>query len=295
MPSSEFNRCLKNVLVHEGGKVNNPKDPGGKTAFGITQNVYNMWNKSKGRKPKDVFLIAMPEVAEIYKRRYWDVIGGDKLPPGISYVVFDGAVNSGAVQSLKWMQRALGQRYVGKIDGQAGMMTFDAIRNHPNHDSLVTMICNRRRSFLMALSTYNVFGRGWTRRVNDVEKVGRAWASNSPAPQTAYISEAQAKANVEDAKPLPVMAVADMTSAGGGATGVISQGIEQAKEQLSMFWYSEFVSYILIGLTVVGAALFFGGLLYRRHAARKAAKLIDALDLEPPAIRADVLATEAPA
>lgn len=293
MPSSEFNRCLKNVLIHEGGRVNNPRDPGGKTAFGVTQNVYNMWNTSKGRKPKDVFLITMPEVGEIYHKRYWSVMGGDKLPPGVSYVVFDGAVNSGVVQSLKWMQRALGQRYTGKIDGQAGMLTFDAIRSHPDQDRLVSMICNRRRSFLMALSTYNVFGRGWNRRVDEVERTGRAWASNGPTPPTAYIAEAQAKANVEDAKPLPVMAVADMTSAGGGATGVISQGIEQAKEQLSMFWYSEFVSWILFGLTAVGALLFVGGLLYRRWAAKKAAKLTDALDLEPPAVVAEVLATDA--
>ncbi len=46
----------------------------------------------------------------------------DKLAPGVSYVVFDGNVNSGVSQSIKWLQRALQGLglYQGAIDGIIG-------------------------------------------------------------------------------------------------------------------------------------------------------------------------------
>lgn len=36
-----FDRALPHVLIHEGGKVDHPKDPGGRTYKGITQRVFN--------------------------------------------------------------------------------------------------------------------------------------------------------------------------------------------------------------------------------------------------------------
>jgi len=36
-----FSECLALVLQHEGGFVNDPKDPGGATMKGVTQAVYD--------------------------------------------------------------------------------------------------------------------------------------------------------------------------------------------------------------------------------------------------------------
>ncbi len=52
---------------------------------------------------------------------------GDELPAGIDYVLFDGAVNSGPVQSVKWLQRALGVR----VDGVMGEATVAAAEAYP--------------------------------------------------------------------------------------------------------------------------------------------------------------------
>jgi lysozyme family protein len=34
-----YPQALKQVLKYEGGKVDDPRDPGGRTAFGITQDT----------------------------------------------------------------------------------------------------------------------------------------------------------------------------------------------------------------------------------------------------------------
>ena len=48
MSAEEFPKALKKVLVHEGGYVDHPKDPGGATNKGVTFRVYNGYRKRKG-------------------------------------------------------------------------------------------------------------------------------------------------------------------------------------------------------------------------------------------------------
>ena len=67
-----YDAALKATLRYEGGKVDNPKDPGGRTAYGVTQNTYNAWRAKHGLSQKDVFQIADSEVAAIYRQEYWD-------------------------------------------------------------------------------------------------------------------------------------------------------------------------------------------------------------------------------
>ena len=35
-----FDECLKMLLVHEGGFINHPRDPGGITNLGVTKRVW---------------------------------------------------------------------------------------------------------------------------------------------------------------------------------------------------------------------------------------------------------------
>lgn len=280
-----FKKSLQHVLVHEGGKVDHPKDPGGRTNQGVIQRVYNDYRKTTGQKPRDVYLMTAKERDDIYKRRYWDVIQGDKLPPGVDYVVFDGAVNSGPIQSGKWLQRALGHYYQGRIDGQIGMTTIEAVREHPNHDALIAAICDRRMAFLRSLKTWRTFGTGWTRRVNGVKATGQAWAMGTVGPPVEYIEGAEAKAKIEDMKPLPAKAPGDTAAASGTVTAIMSQGIDQTKSQLENFSQFEWIQHVLLGLTIAGAVVAAGGLLYSWLSRKKSAELIDALDLNPNVAR----------
>ncbi len=277
MAKSKYAAALKNVLVHEGGIIDHPADPGGLTNQGVTQRVYTLYRKAKKLPDRTVRKMTTPERDAIYKERYWDVVQGDKLPPGIDYVVFDGAVNSGPSQAVKWLQRGLGSRYTGKIDGQLGQSTLAAVEAHPNHDALVAAILERRLAFLKALKTWKTFGKGWGRRVSGVKSVGQAWAMGDVGPAVEYVEGGEAKANVEDAKTAPPKAPGD-AAAGGGTVGTV---ITQATDQLTPLGNIEFVGKAIAVITVAGVVLTVGGLAYRMWAKRKADQLADALDTVP--------------
>lgn len=265
----EFDRALAKVLVHEGGYVNHPQDPGGATNQGVTQRVYDDYRKTMGTKPQAVKLLTNAERDSIYRMRYWALIKGDSLPAGVSYVVFDGAVNSGVSQSVKWLQRALGV----PADGVIGPQTINAARAHANHDALVRKICDLRMAFLKALKTFKTFGKGWTRRVDGVRAVGQAWAMGDTGPEVTFVPGGEAKTRLADAKTPPSKAPGDAAT----GAGTVSTVITQATDQLTPLANIEFVGKAVAALTIAGVVVAVGGLAYRMWAKRKAEQLAEAL------------------
>ncbi|AOO81673.1 glycoside hydrolase family 108 protein [Bosea vaviloviae] len=281
MTTQNFAAALKRVLVHEGGKVDHPRDPGGRTNQGVIQRVYDGYRARKGRPKHDVYLMETTERDEIYRAQYWDAVRGDDLPAGIDYVVFDGAVNSGPAQSVKWLQRALGGV---KVDGEFGEATLAAVAAHPDHDALIAAICARRMAFLKALRNWSTFGRGWTSRVSGVRAIGQAWASGSVGPVLAHAEGGNAKATIGQAVPAASPAVGDVAIGGGVATGGLGGALQQAQDALSpLAGNSALIGNIVAALVVTGAVITIGGILYRLWARRKAAAQADALDLAVPA------------
>jgi hypothetical protein len=59
---SRERESLAKVLVHEGGDVNHPADPGGPTNQGVTQRVYDAYRKGRGLPVRSVKHIAAEEV-----------------------------------------------------------------------------------------------------------------------------------------------------------------------------------------------------------------------------------------
>ncbi|MCO4316355.1 glycoside hydrolase family 108 protein [Phyllobacterium sp. 21LDTY02-6] len=279
---AKFSSALANVLVHEGGYSNHPKDPGGATMWGVTQRVYDNYRKSQGKKPQPVKKINAAERDAIYRNLYWNPIKGDRLPAGIDYAVFDGAVNSGVSQSVKWVQRALGNAYNGSIDGIMGDLTVKAVLAYPDHDALIARILDRRLAFLKALRTWSTFGRGWSNRVAQVKKIGQAWASGSVGPEPVYAVNMDAKAYLADAKTAPGKGPADAAQ-GGGA---VSAALAQATDQLTPLSNIDFVAKAVAVLTIAGVVIFLGGLGYRYWSKRKESELRDALDLPSKAVPA---------
>lgn len=280
--ANEFSRSLAKVLVHEGGYSNHAADPGGETMKGVTQRVYDEYRASIGAPVVPVKNISNTELQAIYKQRYWDIAKLDKLAPGVSYVVFDGNVNSGVSQSVKWLQRALQGMglYHGAIDGVIGQGTILAAAGVNDNDMLVARIIERREAFLRSLKTFKTFGKGWLRRINDVKAVGQAWATGSVGPEVTYAAGGEAKAFLSSAKSAPVLAVADASTGSGIGSGGLAATLQQVQDQLSPLSYSsELIGKVVAVLIIVGAVLTIGGLAYRWYAKRKKDRLKDALDL----------------
>lgn len=160
----KFSRWLPHILKHEGGYVNHPKDPGGATNKGIIQATYDGWRVKQKLPKQSVKFITDDEVAAIYRRDYWDAIKGDDLPLGVDYCIFDFAVNSGVTRASKYLQSALAIT----TDGVVGPKTVSAAAS-VNPASVIKNVCRARINFLKGLSTWPTFGKGWQRRVEEVE------------------------------------------------------------------------------------------------------------------------------
>ncbi|GJD64580.1 glycoside hydrolase family 108 protein [Methylobacterium frigidaeris] len=176
MTASTFERALTLVLKHEGGWVDDPRDPGGATNLGVTICTLSLWLGRPATKA-EVKALTVAVVAPIYRRNYWDAIRTDELPPGLGYALFDFAVNSGKKRAVIGLQRAL------KIadDGALGPITLAAVAKHKPAD-LIDALCDGRLAFLRALSIWPRFGKGWSRRVEDVRKAALAMTAEPSAP-----------------------------------------------------------------------------------------------------------------
>lgn len=166
-----FETALAAVLKHEGGWSDHPKDPGGATMKGVTLATYSNW---LGRPASKNELRDIPDehIKTIYKTRYWDVVRGDELPSGVDFVVFDMAVNSGSGRAAKMLQSVVG----ATPDGSIGSKTLSAVKMH-EPIALIEAYQRNRQHFLEALPTFATFGKGWTRRVNEVKKEALEMAS----------------------------------------------------------------------------------------------------------------------
>ena len=160
---SNWDQCFQMVLKHEGGFVNNPRDPGGMTNLGVTKMVWEAYIDH------DVSEFEMrsltPEMVKpFYKKNYWDKIRGDDLPSGVDYAAYDFAVNSGTGRAAKYLQQIAGVI----ADGVLGSKSMGAIREC-DPEQMVDAFCDMRLNFLKRLPTFDTFGKGWSRRVAEVK------------------------------------------------------------------------------------------------------------------------------
>lgn len=146
-----FDEAFKVLIGHEGGYVNDPKDPGGETKFGVSKRAY----------PKeDIAGLTLERAKALYLRDFWDVIHADELPKHVRFAVFDAAVNSGVRQAIKWLQRAV----CVTDDGVIGHKTLSAVVAMDPY-KLAAVYNGQRLKFMTELHTFSTFGRGWARRV----------------------------------------------------------------------------------------------------------------------------------
>lgn len=169
---SKFQDCLKLVLKAEGGYVNHPSDPGGRTNLGVTQRVWEDWVGHPVTE-KDMRALTPEIVAPMYEMRYWRTSYCEKLPRGLDLLVFSMAVNAGAGRSVKLLQEAIGV----VPDGVIGPRTMAKI-NEANVEILIDKFSEARRAYYRGLKLFPVFGVGWLRRTESERKEAKEMAKN---------------------------------------------------------------------------------------------------------------------
>ena len=143
--TSRFLYHINRILGHEGGYVNNPKDPGGETNWGISKRSFPTLRRE--------------EAIEIYRKDFYDIIQGDKIASGVAYQLLDFAVNSGCSTAIRYYQRTLGVA----DDGYWGPISQAAADKMSASDQIMLLIAERQ-DFQTRLKNWPDAGKGWARR-----------------------------------------------------------------------------------------------------------------------------------
>lgn len=169
--TDRFPVLLPEILRHEGGYVDHPKDPGGATNLGVTIGTLSNWLGRRATKA-EVKALTPAKVAPIYRALYWDRAQAGAMWPGLDLCAFDAAVNSGVSRGVRWVQKAVG----AEQDGRPGPKTLAAVaeagRTVDGRVQAVQAACAARMGFLRGLGHWKTFGRGWSRRVAEIEARG---------------------------------------------------------------------------------------------------------------------------
>ena len=152
---SRFDDAFERTVGHEGGYVNDPRDPGGETIYGISRRSHpGAW--ALGRP-------TLEQAKNIYRDEYWTPLRCDEIPPPIDEFLFDYAVNSGVGRAAMALQAAVGSLQDGKI----GPRTIAALKAKDPREVLRLLFVDRAMTFALSPND-KTFGRGWFARLFDV-------------------------------------------------------------------------------------------------------------------------------
>lgn len=133
--STSANTAIEKVLGHEGGYVNDPKDSGGETNWGITIAVARAYGFTGPMRA-----MTREQAKAIYLAKFWHSQRLDQIADisfAVAFEIFDTGVNQGEAAGAKYFQRALnvlnknGSMYPDtEVDGRIGAMTVAAFKEY---------------------------------------------------------------------------------------------------------------------------------------------------------------------
>ena len=203
--SQRYLAAFDALIGVEGGFVNDPKDRGGWTMFGVSLRFL----KAEGAfdedgdglaefdldmdgdiDGQDIRKLTLADAKVIYARFFWNEVQAEVLPRPLGEMVFDQAVNGGKLAAKKLLQRALNECLANvtnvasrpallAIDGTFGSATRQAIdwvlaRPGLGMPSLVIAYRHaaedRYRAIAARKSSQIRFLNGWVRRAQELGK-----------------------------------------------------------------------------------------------------------------------------
>lgn len=155
----KFDTIIPIILKREGGYVNDPKDSGGETKFGISKRAYPN---------EDIKNLTIERAKEIYYQDYWKPLNLHLLNSGFLAIhVFDMAVNAGRKTAVKMLQRIIKTT----VDGAIGFNTARAANNTVGVvENYIIARENYYKNLVIKRPKNAKFLKGWLNRVELVSQ-----------------------------------------------------------------------------------------------------------------------------
>jgi len=204
--SDRYVAAARDLLHVEGGHVNDPVDQGGETKYGVSlrflaaEGAFDEDGDGKADfdldfdgdiDGADIRALTIGDAIYLFHRCFWLPLEADTFPAPIGEMLFDQAVNGGAMAARKLLQRAINNCVLLmpasktpvallKVDGVIGEKTRNAMRavllfNSLAMPALVTAyrdaVRERYRAIVRRFPSQKRFERGWLARA---ERLGRA-------------------------------------------------------------------------------------------------------------------------
>ena len=163
--SADFDIAFDMLIGHEGGFQCDPDDTGNWTGgeMGVGELNGTKYGISAASYPDvDIKKITIDDAKKIYFDDYYRTVADMHQSAVMSFVLFDCAVNSGATNTVKILQRAAGV----DDDGIFGAVTESAVAAISGEKLAILFLAERLR-FMSGLGSWSRFGRGWARRIAD--------------------------------------------------------------------------------------------------------------------------------
>ncbi|MEO9822289.1 MAG: holin-associated N-acetylmuramidase [Paracoccaceae bacterium] len=174
----------QDIVVREGGYVNDPDDPGGATNYGVTIHTMRRLGLDLDGDgdvdTSDVKALSRAQAVDIFVQHYFERPKISRLPSPLHATVFDMYVNAGG-NAVKILQRLLvDMGYAVSVDGALGPQTVGAAQNAqkkaPDHLADAYGIARRNYYFRIAdrrpasrkyARTRNGGKGGWIKRAEE--------------------------------------------------------------------------------------------------------------------------------
>lgn len=147
----DFNEAFDRIIGHEGGYVNNPKDPGGETKWGISKRTYPTL---------DIKNLTREQAKSIWYHDFWLPVASLVPNKSVVFQLCDAAYNHGFGNAVRILQRAVDTA----DDGHWGPNSRSRYLERSENDILMRFL-SFRISFFTRLTTFATFGKGWMNRI----------------------------------------------------------------------------------------------------------------------------------
>lgn len=138
-----IDQIIDDVIEREGGYVNDPNDPGGRTIYGITERDFpGEWNNGPP---------SLERAKQVYAQKFVHTPGFDKIPDmDLAEQLIDYGVNSGPFIAIQKLQLVVGVPQ----DGVLGPATLDALA-HMDSREVNNKVAGERIKMLGRIVTKN--------------------------------------------------------------------------------------------------------------------------------------------